>query len=148
MPEYIRLKHQSALTSTIWMTIGAVAFFFMPFINGIVAGAAGGWRAGRYSRALEAAAAATLASGGFFFFLWHVFELSPTYFYYGLGLLGWLALTAVGLVIGALSGVYARSETFVTQKLRPRFARASRARAYQEGPPVTGAPTHPRDEPL
>lgn len=147
MPEYVHMKHQSAVSSTLWMTIGALVFFFAPGLNGVLAGAAGGWRAGSYARASRAALGATFFSGMAFFAGYHFFQLSPSFIYSGLGLLGWVVLTAVGLMLGALAAVYGRSETFVTTKMRPRFARASHARSH-EGPPITGAPTRRLDEPL
>lgn len=148
MAAYVRLQHQSALVSTVFMVVGSLVLFFAPFLNGVIGGAFGGWRANSYRRAAEAALAASLISGGFFFVAFHFFELSPTYLYYGLGLGLWVALTAVGLFAGALAAAYARSPNFVSERWKgPQFVHESHHRAH-EGPPVSGVATSPYDEEL
>lgn len=149
MPEYVRLRHQSSATATLWMTIGVLLLGWIPFFNGVIAGVVGGFRSKHLKYAIEAVLATTLISTVTLFVLFDVFQVSPKYLYSGMTLLGWMAVTFTGLAIGALSGVYLREPRFISEKwMGPKFEYEGGHHRNHYGPPITPAPTSPLDEDL
>jgi hypothetical protein len=97
-------RHSSVVTAAVLMVGLSLALFFVPAVNGLIAGAVGGYLVGSASRALTAALlpAIIVAAG-----LWIAFSLM------GLPVIGllaggavtfWIVLSEVGLFLGALLG--------------------------------------------
>lgn len=97
-------RHSSVWTAAALMVGLSLALFFAPAINGLIAGAVGGYLVGSASRAMTAAIlpAVIVAAG-----LWMLFSLMGLPF---VGLVAggamtlWIVLSEVGLFLGALLG--------------------------------------------
>jgi hypothetical protein len=97
-------RRSSVFVGALWMVLLSLALFFLPLVNGLIAGAVGGYKVGGISRALVAAIlpAVVVAAG-----LWIIFAFldAPVW-----GLLAGFAggllilLSDVGLFIGAAVG--------------------------------------------
>jgi hypothetical protein len=90
--------------ASMWMVALGVALFFVPLLNGLAGGAVGGYRAGSVKGALVAAVlpAVVVAVG-----VWMVFALfdPPLWWLFdGLRARGAIALSIVGMFIGAAFG--------------------------------------------
>jgi hypothetical protein len=104
----VEIQHRGFVISAFTMVFLAVILFFAPGLNSLLAGAFGGFFARRWGRAFAAAAFASVAVPAFFAFLYGWDTPDLLYLFYGLGFWGWSLLNAVGMFIGAASGVYSR----------------------------------------
>lgn len=96
MPEITAAAHTHSHTGTfvgaVWMVVISLALFFLPAINGLIAGLVGGYMIGTVGRALIAALLpALIISAG----LWGLLSLL------GLPVIGFLAGTAVTILIAS-----------------------------------------------
>lgn len=103
-----------------YMVVPALVLFFAPLLNGFLGGVAGGFRAGRFRRALPAALAASLAVPALLFALYSFPGAGLHRMLSGLGFEGFALLNALGLLLGAVTGVLCnpRSDAHL-----PRFLR-------------------------
>lgn len=85
-------SHTGTLAGAIWMVVISLALFFLPGINGLIAGLVGGYMIGTVGRALIAALlpALIIAAG-----LWALLSIV------GLPVIGFLAGTAVTILIAS-----------------------------------------------
>ncbi len=115
--------------SVLTMTLISAVTFFMPLLNGLLAGTFGGFHAGRPRRALAAALVAAVLVPASFFVAYNVFSVGSERLFYGLGWVNWTILNAIGLFIGALCG--ASSRPMFSGEITPGYA-------YPSG--ISGAP--------
>ena len=104
----ITWKHNRFDVSVLTMVLISAVTFFIPLFNGLLAGAFGGFHAGRVRRALGAALIASVAVPGALYVLFNVFSVGGVRVFSGLGFTGWTALHVIGLFLGALSGAASR----------------------------------------
>lgn len=101
-------RRSSIVVGSLWMVFLSIALFFVPLINGLVAGAVGGYKVGGVGRALAAAVLPAVVVAGA---LWVVFALFDAPLW---GALAGVAvgiivlLSDVGLFIGAVVGAWWR----------------------------------------
>ncbi len=90
-------RRRGIVSGSIWMTVVPLALFFMPVLNGLVAGLVGGYRIGDARRAVVAA---VLPAGVVALGLWLLFrgEDAPA----------WIAVSIVALFAGAATGGMSR----------------------------------------
>lgn len=127
-PAHVRLiEPELGITSTwqhvvdvTYMVVPALVLFFAPLLNGFLGGVAGGFRAGTFRRALPAAIAASVAVPAMLFLLYSFPGAGLHRFLSGIGFEGFAVLNAVGLLLGAVTGVLctARDDLHL-----PRFLR-------------------------
>jgi uncharacterized membrane protein YedE/YeeE len=105
MSQRVHLRHHSLVVSVVWMTATLLLLWWAPMYNGLIAGALGGFRAHRVSRAVLASVVSTLLAGGLLFFGWHVLDnqAARTYVYTGLGLPGWMLVSLLSALVGAVA---------------------------------------------
>lgn len=92
------------VASTLYMALTGLVLFFLPFLNGLFGGVAGGFKATSLGRALMAALAASVMVPATLLFLYSFEQPDFLRLFYGLGFEGWAALHAVGQVLGAVFG--------------------------------------------
>ena len=109
-----------------YMVVPALVLFFAPLLNGFLGGVAGGFRAGTFRRALPAVVAAAVSVPAVLFLLYSFPGAVLGRFFSGLGFEGFALLNAVGLLLGAVTGVLCnpRSDAHL-----PRFLRFHGAEA-------------------
>jgi hypothetical protein len=143
-PEGIYFKNNVFTVSVVTMVITSLVLFFIPLFNGLLAGAFGGYHAGRMKRALGAALASSVIAPGillFFYSFAYSFEnAQPSRFFWGLGVGGWVALHVIGTFIGAVSG--AASRPLITERNLHRYVPVSATPV----PPSAAAPRPPQSE--
>ena len=143
-PEGIYFKNNVFTVSVVTMVITSLVLFFIPLFNGLMAGAFGGYHAGRMKRALGAALASSIITPGillFFSSFVYSFESAQSLrFFGGLGVGGWVALYVIGTFIGAVSG--AASRPLITERNLHRYVPVSATPV----PPSGAAPRLPRSE--
>jgi hypothetical protein len=126
-PSEIYFKDNVFTVSVATMVITGLVIFFIPLFNGLLAGAFGGYHAGRMKRALGAALASSVITPAiilFFYSFAYTFELSqPSNLFWGLGIGGWVALHVIGTFIGAVSG--AASRPLITERNLHRYVPVS-----------------------
>jgi hypothetical protein len=104
----LELKHRGLVISTLTMVGVSLITFYFPLINSLMGGVFGGFFARRWGRAFAAAALASVAVPGTLAFFYGFDSPDFLYMFYGLGFWGFAALNALGMFIGAASGVYSR----------------------------------------
>ncbi|MDY7232326.1 hypothetical protein [Hyalangium rubrum] len=107
-PEGIHFKDNILVVSVATMVFTSLIIFYIPFFNGLLGGAFGGFHAGRMKRALAAAVANSIIVPGILLLAYGVGAPDLLRFFSGLGVGGWLALHVIGTFIGAVSGAYSR----------------------------------------
>ncbi|HEX8698451.1 MAG TPA: hypothetical protein VF815_06430 [Myxococcaceae bacterium] len=126
-PEGIYFKDNVFVVSVAAMAVTSLVTFFLPFFNGLLGGLFGGYHAGRMKRALGAALVSSLVGLGtlmFFYSFSYSFESpEPLYLFWGLGLVGYVALYVLGTFIGAVAG--ALSRPIITERNMHRYARVA-----------------------
>ena len=105
---HITWKHNRFDVSVVTMVLISAVTFFIPLFNGLLAGAFGGFHAGRMRRALAAAFIASVVVPPALYVLFNVFSVGGIRMFYGLGFTGWAALHVIGLFLGAISGAASR----------------------------------------
>jgi hypothetical protein len=104
----LELKHRGLVISTLTMVGVSLITFYAPFFNSLLGGVFGGFFAKRWGRAFAAAAIASVAVPGAFAFFYGFDSPDLLHLFYGLGFWGFAMLNALGMFIGAASGVYSR----------------------------------------
>jgi hypothetical protein len=142
-PQGIYFKDNVFVVSVATMVVTSLLTFFVPFFNGLLGGAFGGYHAGRMKRALGAALASSVlvpATLLFFYSFSYSFENpEPLKLFYGLGVVGWVALHVIGTFIGAVAG--ALSRPLITERNMHRYVRVNAAPT----PRSDAAPRLPRN---
>jgi hypothetical protein len=104
-------RRSSVIAGSLWMVVISIALFFLPLLNGLIAGAVGGYKVGGVGRALLAAILPGAAVAGA---LWGIFALldAPVWGLLAGAAIGVLVLLSdVGLFIGAAIGGAARGRS-------------------------------------
>lgn len=136
----IPLKHTIFVVSTATMVIISLITFWVPLFNGLLAGAFGGYHAGRMKRALAAAAVNSVMVPAIIAFAHLMSEQPALLFLSGLTFWGWVALHVIGTFIGAITG--AASRPLITERNMARYAYVNAART----PRSDAAPERSRSE--
>lgn len=102
--EEIYFKHNRFVVSVLTMFITGLVVFFVPFFNGLIAGAFGGFHARTMKRALGAAFATSIALPAFIALFSFLAGPTQLRIFGGLGFWGWAALFVIGTFIGAATG--------------------------------------------
>jgi hypothetical protein len=120
LPEPGRSATFQHIVDVAYMVVPAVVLFFAPLLNGFLGGVAGGFRAGNFRRALPATIAAAFAVPALLFALYSFPGAGSHRMFSGIGFEGFAALNALGLLLGAVTGVLCnpRSDAHL-----PRFLR-------------------------
>ncbi len=137
-PDTIEPVHKRLIVSTVVMVLISLVLAFVPMLNGLVAGAFGGFHARGPKRALAAATFSAIAVPTFIAFLLFIGSATQGHLFWGLGFWGYTALYVVGVFIGALTGAF--SHPFWTSFVIGRPASVS-------GPPVQGPADAPPSPP-
>ncbi len=94
----------SVLAAAFWMVLISLALFFVPAVNGLIAGLVGGYLVGDAVRGVFAALVpALVAAVG----LWLLLIVAGMPFFglvAGIATGGWIALSEIGLLLGAAIG--------------------------------------------
>lgn len=107
-PEAIAVKHSIFATSVVVMVFISLITFWMPFVNGLLGGAIGGFHAGRMKRALAAAVASSVMVPAILGFA-HLMSRQPGLrFLMDLTTGQWVACHVAGTLLGAAAGAFAR----------------------------------------
>ncbi len=104
----LRFKDRGLVIGAFTMTFIGLITFWVPFLNGMLAGVFGGFFAKRWKRAFVAAAIASVAVPATIAFFYGFDTPDLLYFMYGLGFWRWTALHVLGMFLGAAAGVYSR----------------------------------------
>jgi hypothetical protein len=107
-PEEIAVKRPIFVTSVAVMVFTSLVTFWMPFFNGLLGGAFGGFHAGRMKRALAAAVASSVMVPAILGFAHFISEQPSLHFLSGLTTWGWVACHVAGTLLGAAAGAFAR----------------------------------------
>lgn len=95
---------ENVLKGSIWMVGISVALFFLPAINGLIGGLVGGYKVGGVSRALVAAILPAVVVALGLWLLLIIMGLPLIGFLAGVTVAGWIALSEIGLFVGAAIG--------------------------------------------
>ncbi len=107
-PDEIAVKRPIFVVSVAVMVFTSLITFWMPFFNGLLGGAFGGFHAGRVKRALAAAAASSVMVPAILAFAHFMSEQPRLLFLMGLTTWEWLAFHVAGTFLGALAGAFSR----------------------------------------
>ncbi|MBN1210557.1 MAG: hypothetical protein JXB05_37230 [Myxococcaceae bacterium] len=113
-PERIELKHNVFVVSVTTMVFISLILAWLPLFNALLAGAFGGYHAGRMKRSLAAAAVTSVMVPAILGFAHFISETPSLYFLWGLTVWQWVLLHTVGMFIGAVSG--AASRPLITER--------------------------------
>jgi hypothetical protein len=104
-------RRSSIVVGSIWMVFLSLALFFLPLVNGLIAGAVGGYKVGGVGRALAAAILPAFVAGAGLWIAFAVFD-APIWGFLAGSAVGLIILLAdVGLFIGAVAGGLLRGRT-------------------------------------
>jgi hypothetical protein len=90
------------------MVFTSLITFYIPFFNGLLGGAFGGFHAGRMKRALAAAAVSSVMVPAILVFAHFISQQPRLLFLMGLTTWEWVACHVAGTVLGAVAGAVAR----------------------------------------
>jgi hypothetical protein len=107
-PDEIAVKHPIFGTSVAVMVFTSLLTFWMPFFNGLLGGAFGGFHAGRMKRALAAAVVSSVMVPAILAFAHFMSEQPRLLFLLGLTTWEWVACHVAGTILGAVAGAFAR----------------------------------------
>jgi hypothetical protein len=97
-------RRSSIVIGSIWMVFLSLALFFVPLLNGLIAGAVGGYKVGGVGRALVAAILPAVVVGTGLWIAFAFFE-APVWGFLAGAAVGIIILLAdLGLFIGAVVG--------------------------------------------
>lgn len=99
-----RSEQDSVIEGSLWMVGLSLALFFLPLINGFIAGLVGGYKVGTVKRGLAAAVLPAVVVAVGLWVLLSVFGLPLMGFIAGVAVSGWIALSDIGLFVGAAIG--------------------------------------------
>ncbi|MGH7230095.1 MAG: hypothetical protein ACREJU_01885 [Nitrospiraceae bacterium] len=103
--------HTSVVVGALWMVLISLALFFVPAINGVIAGVVGGYLIGTLWRAMAAAVLPALVVAFGLWALLSVFGLPVIGFFAGGAVTILIVLSDLGLFLGAVLGVAAHQLT-------------------------------------
>ena len=106
--EEFAVKRPIFVTSVLVMVFTSLVTFWMPFFNGLLGGAFGGFHAGRMKRALAAAVVTSVMVPAILAFAHFMSEQPRLLFLMGLTKWEWVACHVAGTILGAVAGAYAR----------------------------------------
>ncbi len=95
---------KNIIIGSVWMVVLAVSLFFLPALNGLVAGTVGGYMIGTAKRAVLAAVIPGLISAGALWVLLATLDFPYADFFVGAALGVHIILSEVGLFLGAAIG--------------------------------------------
>jgi hypothetical protein len=107
-PEGFAVKRPIFVTSVAVMVFTSLVTFYIPFFNGLLGGAFGGFHAGRWKRALAAAVVSSVMVPLILAFAHFISERPQLLFMMGLTTWEWVACHVAGTILGALTGAFAR----------------------------------------
>jgi hypothetical protein len=110
-PGVIAPKRPIFVVSVVVMVLTSLILFYIPFFSGLLAGALGGFHAGRMRRALAAAVVCSVMVPALLAFANFISEQPALRFLSGLSFWGWTALHVAGTFIGAVGGAASRPLT-------------------------------------
>lgn len=105
---HIDWKHNRFNVSLVTMVLISLSTFFIPLFNGLLAGAFGGFHAGKPRRALGAALVTAIVVPGVLYTLFNVFGVGGVRIFSGMGFTAWSILHAIGVFVGAITGAASR----------------------------------------
>lgn len=97
-------RRSSIPAGSAWMVLIAVVLFFLPAINGLIAGAVGGYKVGSIKRGLIAALLPAVILGIVLWVLLAVFDLPVIGVLAGMTLAALVVLSELSLFLGAVIG--------------------------------------------
>ncbi len=97
-------RRSSVVIGSIWMVLLSLALFFVPLVNGLIAGAVGGYKVGGVGRALIAAILPAFIVGVGLWIAFAFFDAPVWGFLAGAAVGMIILLSDVGLFIGAVVG--------------------------------------------
>ena len=104
-----RIANANIIAGSLWMVAISLALFFLPAVNGLIGGLVGGFKVGSPRNALIAAILPALVIGAGLVFLLNVLGFPVLGFFAGAAVGSLVALSEVGLILGALLGGWFRS---------------------------------------
>ncbi len=104
-------QHTSVVAGALWMVVISLALFFVPAINGVIAGVVGGYLVGTLGRAMAAAILPALIVALGLWALFTVLGLPVIGFFAGAAVTILIVLSEIGLFLGAVLGVAAHQLT-------------------------------------
>ena len=103
-PTTERENNQNVIMGGIWMVAITVGLFFLPALNGLVAGTVGGYMVGSAKRALMAAVIPAFVAAGGLWVLLATLDFRVVGFFVGTALGVHIILSEIGLFLGAAIG--------------------------------------------
>ena len=103
--------HTSVVAGALWMVVISLALFFVPAVNGVIAGLVGGYLVGTLGRAMAAAILPALIVALGLWALLTVVGLPVIGFFAGAAVTVLIAVSEIGLFLGAVLGVAAHQLT-------------------------------------
>ena len=97
-------QKKNVVMGSIWMTVLTMALFFLPAINGLVAGAVGGYMVGSMKRAIVAAVIPACVAAVGLWVLLATLDFPVVGFFVGAALGVHIILSEIGLFLGAAIG--------------------------------------------
>jgi hypothetical protein len=97
-------EHSSVWAGAAWMVALSLLLFFVPAVNGLVAGAVGGYLVGSFSRALTAAVLPAFIVAVAFWVGFSLMGLPVIGFLAGGAISVWIIMSELGLFLGAALG--------------------------------------------
>jgi hypothetical protein len=107
-PEGFAVKRPIFVVSVAVMVFTSLVTFYIPFFNGLLGGAFGGFHAGRMKRALGAAAVSAVMVPAILVFAHFISEQPQLLFLMGLSFWEWVACHVAGTLLGAVAGAVSR----------------------------------------
>lgn len=99
----MRQKHSLAACA-VWMFALSLALLLLPAVNGVVAGAVGGYKARAIGRAIGAALAPSVLTGAAFWLVGSTVAAPLPAVFEGLSVELWAVTSAISLLVGAVLG--------------------------------------------
>lgn len=97
-------NNQNVIMGGIWMVAITIGLFFLPALNGLVAGTVGGYMVGSTKRALMAAVIPAFVAAGGLWVLLATLDFPVVGFFVGAALGVHIILSEIGLFLGAAIG--------------------------------------------
>jgi hypothetical protein len=97
-------NNQNVIMGSIWMVAITIGLFFLPALNGLIAGTVGGYMVGSTKRALMAAVIPAFIAAGGLWVLLATLDFPVVGFFVGAALGVHIILSEIGLFLGAAIG--------------------------------------------
>jgi hypothetical protein len=108
--EVNRPANANIILGSLWMVGISLALFFLPAINGLVGGLVGGYKVGTPRNALIAAILPAVVIGVGLVLFFSVLGFPVLGFFSGAAVASLIALSEIGLLVGAWIGGFVRSQ--------------------------------------